>query len=136
MNNAKFADIIKTRCKLQDVSINKMLLDCGIRKSLIYDLEKRDWTPSIAIAEKIADYLECSVDYLLGRTDNAQSHKSANVVYGNLSNNSGIVGNVGSTISTTDTNPQAAALLEAFNKLDTFEQAKVLVFVDELNKNK
>lgn len=25
---------------------------------------------------KIADYLDCSVDYLLGRTDNPNSHKS------------------------------------------------------------
>ncbi|WP_369597904.1 helix-turn-helix domain-containing protein [uncultured Oscillibacter sp.] len=33
-------------------------------------MEKRDWTPSCEILEKIADYLDCSVDYLLGRTDN------------------------------------------------------------------
>ena len=25
---------------------------------------------------KIADYLDCSVDYLLGRTDNPESHKN------------------------------------------------------------
>ena len=47
-----------------------MLSECGIRKSLIYDLEKRDWTPSISVAEQIANYFDCSVDYLLGRTDN------------------------------------------------------------------
>jgi len=46
-----------------------MLLECGIYKSLIYDLEKRDRTPSAEVLEKIADYLDCSVDYLLVRTD-------------------------------------------------------------------
>lgn len=48
-----------------------MLLEaCGVRKGLIYDMEKRDWTPSAEIMEKIAEYLDCSVDYLLGRTEN------------------------------------------------------------------
>ncbi|MDR2655527.1 MAG: helix-turn-helix domain-containing protein [Oscillospiraceae bacterium] len=45
-----------------------MLEDCAIRKSLIYDLEKRDYTPSAELLEKIAIYLDISVDYLLGRT--------------------------------------------------------------------
>lgn len=74
MNNAQFADMIKKTCKANGISVSKMLLECGIRKSLIYDLEKRNWTPSIAIAEQIADYLDCSVDYLLGRTDKPDSH--------------------------------------------------------------
>ncbi len=38
-------------------------------------MEKRDWTPSAEIFEKIADYLDCSVDYLLGRTDNPEVNK-------------------------------------------------------------
>ena len=47
-----------------------MLEVCNIRKSLIYDLEKRNASPSIEVIGQIADYLNCSVDYLLGRTDN------------------------------------------------------------------
>ncbi len=31
--------------------------------------------PKGDILSKIADYLDCSVDYLLGRTDNPNSHK-------------------------------------------------------------
>lgn len=70
MNNAQLAGIIKELCKSRGTSVSKMLSECGIRKSLIYDLEKRDWTPSILVAEQIANYFDCSVDYLLGRTDN------------------------------------------------------------------
>ena len=70
MNNAQLAGIIKELCKSRGTSVSKMLSECGIRKSLIYDLEKRDWTPSISVAEQIANYFDCSVDYLLGRTDN------------------------------------------------------------------
>ncbi len=69
MNNAQSAAIIKSLCKRRGITISSLLLACGIRKSLMYDMEKRDWTPSAEILESIADYLDCSVDYLLGRTD-------------------------------------------------------------------
>lgn len=75
MDNAQTAQIIKNLAKNKNVTISKLLEDCKIRKSLIYDLEKRDYTPSAAILEQIADYLNCSVDYLLGRTDNPEINK-------------------------------------------------------------
>lgn len=67
MNNAQTSFIIKQLCKQKGVTITQMLTDTSIRKSLIYDMEKRDYTPSAEILEKIADYFNCSVDYLLGR---------------------------------------------------------------------
>ena len=36
---------------------------------------KRDRTPSIEVFVKIADYLNCSVDYLTCRTDNKDINK-------------------------------------------------------------
>ena len=69
MNNAQTATIIKHLCKVKSISVSSLLLNCEIRKSLIYDMEKRDFTPSGEILHRIADYLDCSVDYLLGRTD-------------------------------------------------------------------
>lgn len=69
MNNAQSASIIKYLCKKKSITISSLLKECQIRKSLIYDMEKRDKTPSAEIFEQIADYLNCSVDYLLGRTD-------------------------------------------------------------------
>ncbi len=69
MNNAQTATMIKSLCKNKEIPISKLLLDCNIRKSLMYDMEKRNYTPSAEILEKIADYFYCSVDYLLGRTD-------------------------------------------------------------------
>ena len=69
MNNTHTAQLIKLLCKNKNISVSRLLEECNIRKSLIYDLEKRDYTPSAEVLEKIADYLDCSVDYLLGRTD-------------------------------------------------------------------
>lgn len=75
MNNLQIAKTIKDFCKSKSVSVSDMLTSCGIRSGLIYDMEKRDKTPSIWIISQIADYLDCSVDYLLGRTDDPLSHK-------------------------------------------------------------
>ena len=61
--------------KSKSIAISKLLDECHIRKSLIYDMEKRNYTPSSEILEKIADYFDCSVDYLLGRTDNPEVNR-------------------------------------------------------------
>ena len=52
-----------------------MLIDCNISKSFIYDIEKRNMSPSCDKISRIADYLDVSVDYLLGRTDNPEVNK-------------------------------------------------------------
>ena len=56
-------------CTAQNVAISKMLADCGLTKSFIYDLEKKRSSPSCERIAIIAEYLDCSVDYLLGRID-------------------------------------------------------------------
>ncbi|MBO5103938.1 MAG: helix-turn-helix transcriptional regulator [Ruminococcus sp.] len=74
-NSAEIAEKIKSICKQKKISINQMLKDCEITKSFIYDLEKRNMSPSCDRIARIANYFDCSVDYLLGRTDNPDSHK-------------------------------------------------------------
>ncbi len=75
MQNQQIAKNIKLKCKEQGISISSLLSTCSISKSFIYELEKRDKSPSADKLTKIADYFGCSVDYLLGRTDNPDSHK-------------------------------------------------------------
>lgn len=93
MDNTQVANRIKELCKLKGSSVSKMLEVCNIRKSLIYDLEKRNASPSIEVIRQIADYLNCSVDYLLGRTDSPTVSgnniiQSSNVINGNNGNHS------------------------------------------------
>lgn len=66
---------IKLLCKQQKTAVKALLEQCNINRNFIYDLEKNCQSPSCDKLERIADYLDCSVDYLLGRTDNPQSHK-------------------------------------------------------------
>lgn len=79
MTNAVIAQNIKHLCKTNAISVAALLHACNISKSLIYDLEKRDKTPSADKLLSIANYLDCSVDYLLGRTTDIQSHLGAAV---------------------------------------------------------
>lgn len=86
MNNVQSANIIKNLCKDKKVAVNTLLSECGIRKGLIYDMEKRDKTPSPEIFEQIADYLGCSVDYLLGREEGGNAKKKPIPATGNGQN--------------------------------------------------
>lgn len=83
MQNKQIAERIKSICKENRVSLTSLIAACSLSKSFIYDLEKRNKTPSVSKLNQIADYLNCSVDYLLGRTDNPNS-----ITNGNISNSS------------------------------------------------
>lgn len=75
MQNIHITTTIKTLCKSRNITISTLLTDCNLTKSFIYDLEKRSTSPSCDKISRIADYLGCSVDYLLGRTDNPEINR-------------------------------------------------------------
>lgn len=63
------AERIKSIAKSKNIIIKDMLIACGLSKNAISSMLSRgSWLQANNLA-KIADYLECSVDYLLGRTD-------------------------------------------------------------------
>lgn len=68
-------DRIKQLCKEKKVNANQMLSSCSLGANAIQQINDIKGMASFSLA-KIADYLDCSVDYLLGRTDNPNSHKS------------------------------------------------------------
>lgn len=68
MDNEQIAENIKTKCKEKNISISFLLRSCSVHSGFLYDLEKRDKTPKIDTLVKIADFLDCSLDYLAGRS--------------------------------------------------------------------
>lgn len=66
---------IKSLCKSKGVTVKTLLESTDINRNFIYDLEKSGRIPSADKFERIADYLDCSVDYLLGRTDNPEINR-------------------------------------------------------------
>ena len=63
------ADRIKLRLKFKHVRAKDMLSDLNMGVNAISEFAKGKQMSCIALA-RIADYLDCSADYLLGRTDN------------------------------------------------------------------
>ena len=60
--------------KEMGLSKNKLLINTNLNKS-VFDNMKKGQIPSVDKIHNIADYLGCSVDYLLGRTDNPEINK-------------------------------------------------------------
>lgn len=60
---------IKQTAKKKDIKISDMLSECGLSINTLSSMNSRgSWIQANSLA-KIADYLDCSVDYLLGRTE-------------------------------------------------------------------
>ena len=74
-NSQEVATTIKTLAKSKKITIGKMLSDCELSKNALSTMQSGGYLPRTETLAKIADYLDCSVDYLLGRTDNPNSHK-------------------------------------------------------------
>ena len=68
----EIANRIKLRAKQQDVQLKIVLERCGLSKNAISSMLSGGSTPKSENLAKIADQLECSVDYLLGRTENPE----------------------------------------------------------------
>lgn len=63
---------IKARAKEKKILIRDMLETCGLSINAISQVTDKKGLSSFALA-KIADHLDCSVDYLLGRAHNHNS---------------------------------------------------------------
>lgn len=73
-DSQEIANRIKTRTKQQGKSISEMLSACGLGKNTVAKISNNTDILTLNFA-KIADYLDCSVDYLLGRTDKPEVNK-------------------------------------------------------------
>lgn len=68
------ANRIKARVKQNKYSMKDMLGTCELHINTISEFSKGKQLSCISLA-RIADYLDCSVDYLLGRTDNPEINR-------------------------------------------------------------
>lgn len=73
-NSQNIANRIKQRAKLKGISLKVMLSECSLGINTVSQMSKGNDMLSKNLA-RIADYLDCSVDYLLGRTDNPEVNR-------------------------------------------------------------
>jgi transcriptional regulator with XRE-family HTH domain len=60
-------DRLKLLCDEQGISVNMLEEKIGLGKNTLYSWKKK--VPTGTNLEKVADYFDVSIDYLLGRTD-------------------------------------------------------------------
>lgn len=65
---------IKLTAKLKKITMKQLLSECDLNINAVSEFSKGKNLSCISLA-RIADYLDCSVDYLLGRTDNPEVNK-------------------------------------------------------------
>ncbi len=128
-NSQDIALRIKSIAKERNIIIKNMLSECGLSKNMLSTMLSGGSMPKVDNLARIADYLDCSVDYLLGR-DGTQNN---NVVNGNYN----VVGNTSSQINVNTDDKltdEEAALLELFKKMDVINKSRLITYAAELDK--
>lgn len=73
-NNKEIANKIKEETRVQGINLKEMLPKIGMGINAISQMANGHTINAISLA-KIADYLNCSTDYLLGRTNRPEIFK-------------------------------------------------------------
>ena len=66
-------------CEKKNISPTRVALDIGLSKAAVTRWKQTESTPNGDVLSKLADYLGCSVDYLLGRDAPAEAKKDGSV---------------------------------------------------------
>lgn len=82
-NHLDIANRIKKIAKEQNKSLGEVLSACGLGVNTVSKISKGTDILTLNFA-RIADYLDCSVDYLLGRTDNPKAHLATAKMLNNM----------------------------------------------------
>ena len=132
-NSQIVKDRINSTIKSRNTSASKVLEICEFSPNLINQMSDKNGLSSFNLA-KIADCLEVSVDYLLGRTDEPKMVNSHLIKTGDIGNNSSY-SDTSIKISESQSkqlDETAQQLVNAFQQLDFTGKAKVMSLVAEL----
>lgn len=133
--SSNIAENIKIIADKKGIIPSKMLSDCRLSKNLFSTMSSNGYFPRLDNLVKIADYLDCSIDYLVNRTNNPDSHKNTISIGGNIENGSGNVAiGAHNTINAAPTDEQEAAIIDTIKRLNVLQKAELLVFASRLEK--
>ena len=71
--SSEIAERIKLIAKSKGLTVSTVLKEVNLGRNTMANFKTS--MPKADNLAKIADYLDCSIDYLMGRTDNPDSHK-------------------------------------------------------------
>jgi len=75
MNIEKFSDRVKELRIERSMSQKELGEIIGVSYGAVSDIERNRRSTLLSNAVVLADYFDVSIDYLVGRTDNPNSHK-------------------------------------------------------------
>lgn len=130
-NTQIIAERIKIQSKIQGITVKKLLKNCELDVNTVTKMANGTDIFSQNLT-KIADYLNVSVDYLLGRTDEPKSINQINT--GNVGDNSNVnINNTEKGKTSSDSDDTIAELVAVFKTLDFCDKAKVMSLIAELS---
>lgn len=132
-NTQIIAERIKAVSQSRGISVKKVLSDCEVDKNIVNKLASGKDTSTQTIV-KIANYLECSADYLLGRIDNPTVTGGTYIRNNNHNVNQAINGDV--NINTDTSEKDDKQLFEMIKGLDLVERSKIITQIDEMKNKK
>lgn len=132
--SSNVAETIKKTALSRNIQIKTVLSALDLNKNTLSNMYKGSMLRSDNLA-RIADYLDCSVDYLLGRTDNPLSTTDAtDDICGNLVSSDPVVEDLASSPGTIiipnggkrKLSEECAALIHIYESLDVRRRIQLL----------
>ena len=74
-DSQEIAILIKSIAKSKKMTIKQMLSDCQLSVNTLSSMQAGGYYPRLDAIFKIADYMDVSIDYLLGRTDKPEVNR-------------------------------------------------------------
>ena len=137
-NSQETSTRIKKVAKEKGISMLELQELCGLNKNAISQAGKSQEGMKAKNLYAIADYLGCSVDYLLGRTDDPHGHGS--VAIGGDNNNNGtqaINGSVSVSAPAPERQPDSLTeqFLQQFDSLSFEDKLTIMQQVQDIKKS-
>lgn len=150
------AKVIKKTAKAKNIQLKDMFIELELNKDTLSNMYRGSMLKGDSLA-RIADYLDCSVDYLLGRTDDCTKIKNSTIlakkikdtnIESDIIEDTFVMGtnientNIGKTNKKNDTeqtiNENEAELLKVYRSLSFRDKHELMSIIykmeDEANK--
>ena len=128
MDNQKTSLIIRKKLRERGTTAKKMIEELNINSNFMYSLEKGT-KPSIETIEKVAEYLNITIDELLG----GNSQKDLKIIESTIGDKN-IIGHNNNYNESLD--EITKEIIHEINKLNTKEKIKVINYIYKIQEEK
>lgn len=131
----EIAERIKLYAREKNMTVKSLLKDAGVGEKMVSNMSGKNGSyPQSDKIAQIAKILDCSVDYLLGRTNEPngvyQNSNSGNIVNGNNGDNSPLT--VNGKVPPDDTDE----LVDLVKGLPLVKRAEAVLYLNDLKNKK